>query len=402
MSDFYQERAITTLHILGDRGLAKIEAELEEIARTDRTTVVIPALYSDFARPAMKHILEVYRDVRFIGQIIVALGGATAREMEAARAELSDHPLPFVLLWMDNPRLKKLFARLENGGLWIGPDGKGKSCWTSFGLALALGGTKILALHDSDIKTFSKEMLARLIYPVANPNLTFLFSKGFYARYTQRLHGRVTRLFVLPLFKSIENVIGPHPFIHYLNSFRYPLAGEFALDIDLTRVIRFPGDWGLEVTTLYEIYRNIAAKRICQVEIAEQYDHKHQALSSKDAGAGLHKMVTDISTNVLKNMAAEGIVLNFGILKTIQKNYFKVAEDLIANYHADAMINDFEFDRHDEETYVETFFKALVAASERFLKEPIGPRMLPNWNRITAAYPRFLDELRDIVTADNG
>ncbi len=126
------------------------------------------------------------------------------------------------------------------------------------------------------------------------------------------------------------------------------------------------------------------------MEIAEQYDHKHQALSSKDAGAGLHKMVTDISTNVLKNMAAEGIVLNFGILKTIQKNYFKLAEDLIANYHADAMINDFEFDRHDEETYVETFFKALVVASERFLKEPIGPRMLPNWNRITAAYPRLL------------
>lgn len=402
MSDFYQERGITTLHILGDRGFAKIEAELKEIARTDRTTVVIPALHSDFARPAMKHILEVYRDVRFIGQIIVALGGATAREMEAARAELSDHPLPFVLLWMDNPKLKKLFARLESGGLWLGPDGKGKSCWTSFGLALGLGGTKNLALHDSDIKTFNKEMLARLIYPVANPNLTYLFSKGFYARYTQRLHGRVTRLFVLPLFKAIENVIGSHPFIHYLNSFRYPLAGEYALDIDLTRVIRFPGDWGLEVTTLYEIYRNIAAKRICQVEIAEQYDHKHQSLSSKDAGAGLHKMVTDIATNVLKNMAAEGIVLNFGLLKTIQKNYFKVAEDLIANYHADAMINDFEFDRHDEETYVETFFKALVAASERFLKEPIGPRMLPNWNRITAAYPRFLDELRDIVAADNG
>jgi glucosyl-3-phosphoglycerate synthase len=401
MSDFYQERNITTLHILGDRGLAKIEAELEEIGKTERTTVVIPALHSDFVRPAMQGILDVYRDIRFVNRIILALGGATAREMREARASLRDHPLPFTVLWMDNPGLRRLLAKLETGGLWLGPDGKGKSCWASFGLALALDEAKTLALHDSDIKTFNKEMLARLIYPVANPNLTFLFSKGFYARYTRKLHGRVTRLFVLPLFKSVENIIGAHPFIHYLNSFRYPLAGEFALDIDLTRVIRFPGDWGLEVTTLYEIYRNIATKRVCQVEIAENYDHKHQSLSAKDSGAGLHKMVLDISTNVLKNLAAEGVVLNFGLLKTIQKNYLKTAEDLIANYHAEAMINDFEFDRHDEESYVEIFFKAFAAASERFLKEPIGPRMLPNWNRITAANPGFLTELRDLVADDN-
>jgi glucosyl-3-phosphoglycerate synthase len=401
MSDFYQERNITTLHILGDRGLAKIEAELEEIGKTERTTVVIPALHSDFVRPAMQGILDVYRDIRFVNRIILALGGATAREMREARASLRDHPIPFTVLWMDNPGLRRLLAKLEAGGLWLGPDGKGKSCWASFGLALALDEAKTLALHDSDIKTFNKEMLARLIYPVANPNLTYLFSKGFYARYTRKLHGRVTRLFVLPLFKSVENIIGAHPFIHYLNSFRYPLAGEFALDIDLTRVIRFPGDWGLEVTTLYEIYRNIANKRVCQVEIAENYDHKHQSLSAKDSGAGLHKMVLDISTNVLKNLAAEGVVLNFGILKTIQKNYLKIAEDLIANYHAEAMINDFEFDRHDEESYVEIFFKAFAAASERFLKEPIGPRMLPNWNRITAANPGFLAEMRDLVADDN-
>ncbi len=401
MSDFYQERAITTLHILGDGGFAKIEAELEEIGKTERTSVIIPALHSDFVRPAMQGIVEVYRDVRFVNRIILALGGATAREMREAKASLRGHPIPFTVLWMDNPGLRKLFARLEAGGLWLGPDGKGKSCWASFGLALALDEAKTLALHDSDIKTFNKEMLARLIYPVANPNLTFLFSKGFYARYTRQLHGRGTRLFVLPLFKSVETGIGTHPFIHYLNSFRYPLAGEFALDIDLTRVIRFPGDWGLEVTTLYEIYRNIATKRICQVEIAENYDHKHQSLSAKDSGAGLHKMVLDISTNVLKNLAAEGVVLNFGILKTIQKSYIKIAEDLIANYHAEAMINDFDFDRHDEESYVEIFFKAFVAASERFLKEPVGPRMLPNWNRITAANPGFLAELRELVADDN-
>lgn len=402
MSDFSQERSISTLHMLGEEGFPKIEKELIALSPHHRSSVVIPALYSDFARPAMKQILRILEDVEFVHQVIIALGGAQAREFEEAKAEVKHHPRNVTLLWMDNPKLRKLFHKLQQADLYLGPDGKGKSCWTSFGLALAQGRTQVIALHDSDIKTYSKEMLARLIYPVVNPNLTFLFSKGYYARYTTKLHGRVTRLFVAPLFKAMEIVLGAHPFIDYLNSFRYPLAGEFALDIDLVRVIRFPGDWGLEVTTLYEIYRNIALKRVCQVEIARQYDHKHQNLSPRDAGTGLHKMVLDIGLNILKNLAAEGIVLSWGILKTLQKTYRKTAEDLIANFHAEAMINGLSFDRHEEENYVETFAHALIAAGEKFLRDPVGPRMLPNWNRITSAYPEFLGELLEIVENDNG
>jgi len=401
MSDFYQKHGITTLHMLGEEGFAEIERELIELCRRHRTTVVIPALFTDFARPAMKQILRVLEDVEFIHQVVIALGGASAKDFEAARAEIKNHPRTVTLLWMDNPRLRKHLKKIQEADLYLGPDGKGKSCWTSFGLALAQGRTQVIALHDSDIKTYSKEMLGRLIYPVVNPNLTYIFSKGYYARYTTKLHGRVTRLFIAPLFGALETVIGAHPFLKYLNAFRYPLAGEFALDIDLVRVIRFPGDWGLEVTTLYEIYRNIAEKRICQVEIARQYDHKHQALSPNDAGTGLHKMVLDISVNILKNLAAEGVVLSWGLLKTLQKTYRKTAEDMIANYHADAMINGLTFDRHEEESYVDTFTRALITASEKFLRDPVGPRMLPNWNRITSAYPDFLSQLLEIVNADN-
>jgi glucosyl-3-phosphoglycerate synthase len=387
--------------MLGDEGFPKIERELDSLGQRYRTTVVIPALFSDFARPAMKQILRVLEDVAFVSQVIIALGGCSVKEFEAAKAEVKRHPLTVTLLWMDNPRLRKLFKKIQDADLYLGPEGKGKSCWTSFGLALAQGRTQVIALHDSDIKTYSKEMLARLIYPVVNPNLTYLFSKGFYARYTTKLHGRATRLFITPLFKALETVVGAHPFLNYLNAFRYPLAGEFALDIDLVRVIRFPGDWGLEVTTLYEIYRNIAVKRICQVEIARQYDHKHQVLSPRDPGAGLHKMVLDIGLNILKNLAAEGVVLSWGLLKTLLKTYRKTAEDIIVNYHADAMINGLTFDRHEEETYVDTFSRALATACERFLRDPVGPRMLPNWNRITSAYPEFLSQLLDIVETDN-
>ncbi|MCK7478417.1 MAG: hypothetical protein M0C28_14215 [Candidatus Moduliflexus flocculans] len=42
-------------------------------------------------------------------------------------------------------------------------------------------------------------MLARLFYPVASPHIDYAFCKGYYARVTDRMHGRVTRLFVTPL-----------------------------------------------------------------------------------------------------------------------------------------------------------------------------------------------------------
>ena len=66
----------------------------------------------------------------------------------------------------------------------------------------------VIALHDCDIVNYSREMLARLCYPVANPNLDYVFCKGFYSRVTNKMHGRVTRLLVTPLVRSIQQLIG--------------------------------------------------------------------------------------------------------------------------------------------------------------------------------------------------
>jgi hypothetical protein len=34
------------------------------------------------------------------------------------------------------------------------------------------------------------------------------------------------------------------PILIFFDSFRYSLAGEFSMDVDLARVIRISGDWG--------------------------------------------------------------------------------------------------------------------------------------------------------------
>jgi glucosyl-3-phosphoglycerate synthase len=38
-------------------------------------------------------------------------------------------------------------------------------------------------------------------------------------------------------------------------------------------VNRIPGDWGLEVGTLAEIYRNVVPGRVCQADLSDNYEH---------------------------------------------------------------------------------------------------------------------------------
>src|SRR3972149_1505418 len=99
--------------------------------------------------------------------------------------------------------------------------------------------------------------------------------------------GSVTRFFVTPLLRSLERLLGHLPFLVYLDSFRYPLSGEFSMITDLARINRIPWDWGLEVGVLSEVFRNCSLRRICQVDLTDNYEHKHQDLSPDDPSKGL-------------------------------------------------------------------------------------------------------------------
>jgi glucosyl-3-phosphoglycerate synthase len=218
---------------------------------------------------------------------------------------------------------------------------------------------------------------------------------------SDRLHGRVTRLFMTPLIRSLESLVGYLPFLRYLDSFRYPLAGEFAMQADLARVNRVPSDWGLEIGVLSEIYRNCSTKRVCQVDIADAYEHKHQELSPDDPTKGLMKMACDIAKSLFQILSAEGVRFDPGAILSLLIRYRRLAEDTITGFHADAMINDLSFDRHEEETAVETFAQALKLAAEEFFADPLGIPLIPNWNRVSAALPGFLGALEEAVEADN-
>jgi glucosyl-3-phosphoglycerate synthase len=401
MADFAQTGIVTTLHRLRANSIERLELDLERFARTRPIGLVLPALYSEFETPAMQTIVPEIRKVKYLERIVLVLGRANKEQCSRARSFFKDFYTPVTVVWMESPRIQALLSLLEERGLPAGSDGKGRSCWLAYGYVLAMRDCDVIALHDCDIVNYDRQLLARLCYPVAHPNLGFEFCKGYYARVTTSMHGRVTRLFMNPLIRSVQGMAPGAPFLQFLDSFRYPLAGEFAMDANLARVNRVPADWGLEVGVLAEVFRNCAVSRTCQVDLADTYEHKHQALSADNPAAGLSRMATDIAKSLFVTLAAEGIVFTADHFRSLEVRYVRLAQDTIARYYADAMLNGLKFDRHGEEMAVATFAESLKRAASEFVAEPRGIPLIPNWNRVLAAIPEFFELLVDAVDKDS-
>ena len=108
---------------------------------------------------------------------------------------------------------------------------------------------------------------------------------------------------------------------------------------NLARSNRIPSDWGLEVGTLAEVFRNTSIKRVCQVDLCCLYEHKHQDLSLDDPTKGLMKMATDILTTIFRTLASRGVVMQQATSSRLRSAYLRSAQDAIRQYHADALIN---------------------------------------------------------------
>ncbi|MGA0094026.1 MAG: glycosyl transferase [Chthoniobacterales bacterium] len=401
MADFFQTGAMATLHRLGEPGVDRLEAQLRDFVQDMPIALVLPCHIGEIGTPALRGILRELEEVDYLKQVVVGIDGASPSDWRKARQFFAKSRHKPVLLWNDGPRMKRLIRKLADGDLDPGQRGKGRNMWLCYGYVLASEQAKVIAAHDCDILTYGRELLARLCYPVANDSLGFDFCKGYTARFTHKLNGRVMRLMFTPLIRSLESIIGTHPFLIYMDTFRYPLSGEICVDLDVVRRTRMPSDWGVEVGMLAEVFRVTSPKAICQVELADRFDHKHQELSPRDANRGLNKMAIDIARCIFRTVAAEGIRMDSGLFDTLLSAYLRKAEDTIRFYHADAEINGLAFDRHQEELAVATFVRGIRTAARQFMENPLGEPLIPNWNRVESALPEFLEELRTAVEEDN-
>jgi glucosyl-3-phosphoglycerate synthase len=400
MSDFFQTGVITTLHQLGHPSLERLEAELASFSKIRPVALVLPALYSEFEGPAMPGIVRELSKVKYLNEIVLALDSATEQQLKSVREFMSPIPTEVRIIHNKGKRIGEIYETLTRNGLDVGPQGKGRSAWLSYGYVLARAKSDVIALHDCDVITYSRELLARLCYPVANPALDYVFCKGYYSRVSNKMNGRVTRLLVTPLVRALQQLLGQHAFLLFLDSFRYPLAGEFCMTTDLARVNRIPSDWGLEVGSLAEVFRNYSPNRVCQVDIAATYDHKHQVLSADDAGKGLMKMTVDICKSLFRTLASDGVVFSDGLFKSLIVSYLRQAEDTLMKYEADATINGLAFDRHEEARAVEAFTNAISMAAQAYMENPMGSPLIPNWSRVRAAIPDIFEMLIAAVEAD--
>ncbi len=402
MSDFAQYGPITTLTRLGSRPLVELEDALVRHTRRDRAAILIPCLISELERPALARMCDELAKAPYIDTVLISLDRADEAGYSAALDFFRRLKRRTVVLWNDGPGVKALLEKLRAADLALGERGKGRACWMGFGYLLAQGDIQFIALHDADVLDYDRAMLARLLLPVADPILNFDFCKGFYARYTERLNGRVSRLFVGPVLGSLRALLGTNPYIEFLAAFRYPLAGEFALSADLARQVRVPADWGLEIGMLSEVFRHRSPRRICQTDIVDRYDHKHQSLSQEDSAKGLHRMAADIAQHLLRTLAAADTVLPEGGLKSLLASYQRRAEDAASSFYALAKVNGLGYPRHEEEMAISTFAQALRSGVEQFQLDPLGAPLIPNWARVLSAIPDAGDLLLEAVVAEGG
>lgn len=398
MPDFYQHDLVTTIHDLRTGQLDRLESMLREATKQTPIGLVLPVTASDMRADPFARIVDQLVDADYIDTIIVSLGVAPDRsDYEETVAKIQPLGSRAKVLWTDGPEVQSIYQQLIDSGIAVSTPGKGRSVWTAFGYLLDDSRIDTFVLHDCDIVDYDRFLLARLCLPMVHPAIDFEFCKAYYARVTDRMHGRVVRLLVTPLLRALASIFPESEFVRYLASFRYPLSGEFSLTRNLARTNRIPSDWGLEIGTLAEVYRNTSLKRVCQTDLCRLYEHKHQSLSLDNQQAGLMRMAVDILTTVYRTLASQGTVMSHSMFITLRSSYLRVAQNCIRQYAADAIVNDLEFDRHREELAIDAFADCITTAAEVFRQDPNGAEAIPNWTRVRAAFPDLTRRLRDAV-----
>ncbi len=402
MSDFSQNGIISTLHDFGTKTTSEIEKELLSFSKLRKMELILPCLYSELEGNALPKIVKEISKTKYLDHIIVGLDKANSKQAKKAWKFFKKLNMPFSILWNDGPALKKLDQELKKKDLAPNELGKGRNVWYCLGMCIARDNARSVALHDCDIKTYDRRMLAKLFYPVVNPTFNFEFCKGYYPRIAEnKMNGRVARLLVFPLLTALEKTIGKSDYLEFMKSFKYPLAGEFSFRRNVLPELRISSDWGIEVGILSEMQRSFSPQNICQVDLADKYDHKHQILSIDDETKGLSRMSIDIIKTFIKKLATQGNIFSREKFRSLKATYYRSALDLIDIYRSDAEMNGLKLDTHTEEKTVELFARNIMKAGEAFILNPMDTPFIPTWSRVKSAIPDFLKRLKEVVNEDN-
>ncbi|NEO25916.1 MAG: glucosyl-3-phosphoglycerate synthase [Kamptonema sp. SIO4C4] len=395
----YKQELITTIHDYGCN-LNHLERRLLHLSETSPTALIIPALYEELQRPALSQIREQLQDCHFVKTIVVCLFATSVEQYQHAVEFFSSLPQKVFVLWENGERVMSILHEVRDRGLdLVMHFGKGIAVW--FGLGIASLEADAIAVHDADILTYDRSYPLKLLYPLLEKEFGIAFNKAYYARISgepSRFHGRVVRLFVTPLLRALTELFGERDYLRYLSAYRYPLSGEFALTSDLALNTRIPGNWGLEIGLLAEVYRNVAHKRISQIDLGV-FDHKHQPLG-QDTSEGLQKMCADILRSLLRTLTEmEQLYISRDHIHALRVKFRREAQNFTRQYFVDARFNELLYDRHEEEIAIEQFERVILEAGREYADDPQGAQ-IPDWTRALAVMPDLREALQAACEAD--
>jgi glucosyl-3-phosphoglycerate synthase len=342
----YSQERVTTLHAYD---------EAEPPAPVAETTVVVPLTSEDVDTPAATGVFETLQALD-PGRVLVALRADRA-QLPGVVEWFERFDVDASVLWCDAPEVEE---RLESAGLG-GAAGKGRDVWLALGVA---ADSDYVVVHDADTHSYDRTHVPRLLYPLANG---FSFSKGYYARVEDnRLYGRLCRLFVAPLLRALADEHDSE-MLEYLESFRYPLAGEFATTGALARRLRVPRGWGLELGTLGEAFAHAGFEASAQVDLGT-HEHDHRPATGSE---GLETMAQEVGEALFTVLEAGDVDPDY---TRLPGRYRSAAEHLVVQYAADAGFNGLTYDPAAERQQVDRYAGAIAP--------PGGDTRLPPWKTV--------------------
>lgn len=366
MADFWQGDIPTFQRLTSGQGGA-LAAALEPGQGARRVTLLLPCHARELGTEAFAGILSALRQTTWLHRIVIGLDQAGAAEDAWLREKVSGLA---EVLWLDGPAWQR---RVRELAMELPRVGKGRNVWLSLGYILENLQPEVIALHDCDILPYDPGMLARLVYPVARPEFAMEFSKGYYARFSGCLHGRMTRLLFQPLVQALRERFPQEACWQFLHAFRYPLAGEVAMTAQVAEQLSFAAGWGLETAMLANVRPLLPKDRLCQVDLCERYDHRHQPLES-----GLREPALEVAQTLL-SLVREWPG-DFDLVAAYQRH----AEAAKAHGQQLAMFNRLEITGADDNAAV-ALFTAVVGHAVQTHRAPVP--LLPSWQGLLSKKP---------------
>lgn len=406
MADFYQHARVPTLHHLAQADSSARETEMLRWTADKPVALLLPALYAECERPALPHILEEVSRAHHISEVVLSMNEMEAtgheRALELCRRALNGKKAH--VLWNDGPRSSRIYERMKEAGLAGAHAGKGSNIWMGIAWLHARGFKGVVVSHDTDILNYSRDLLWRLCFPLLHPRMRYRFAKGYYSRVSDRLFGRATRLLIFPLVQACRDVLGTKPLIEHLESFRYPLSGEFAADIETLQHLSLPGGWGLEIAMLCETFRHLPCEQQCQVDLGFHFEHRHRSLAHDQVGVnepGLVSAAADVARCLAYQVLREAEPRSAeGLLARIIERYRIRACEWQQRYEHVALLNGLHHDHEEEAAAVDAFDRALERLLQSVAKEGLRvPAMRESPLKVLAQIPGLKEDLLASATA---